>query len=169
MGRNMEKKLSRRYYKLKERPRKDNTYNGTWESSLLFKARTNTLEVNERKKRWGGDNDRCGKCEKRGERIMETLEHVLTECSEYTEERSRLDRNITNKIGQIWDRKKSDDDRGIKTMLGLKDRDEDVIRYTKKFLREMWTKRNRKEITVVGVGPTGSQSEHNYMRCDERR
>ena len=158
---NMEKKPSLNLYKAKEKPRWDNAYNGTWEASLLFKARTNTLEVNERKKRWGGENEECRKCEKRGERITETLEHVITECGEYTEERRRLDINITNKLGQKWDRRKREEDRGLKTILGMQDRDEEVIKYTKKYLKEMWAKRNKKEITKEEV--VQRQSDHNYI------
>ena len=51
-------------------------YNGSWESTLLFKARTDSLEVNEKKKKWGGDKDSCEKCEIRKERNTETLDHV---------------------------------------------------------------------------------------------
>ena len=29
----------------------------------LFKARTDSLEVNEKRKKWGGDKDSCEKCE----------------------------------------------------------------------------------------------------------
>ena len=46
----MEKKNSLRWYKVKEKPRKENIYDGSWESTLLFKARTDSLEVNEKKK-----------------------------------------------------------------------------------------------------------------------
>ena len=127
-----------------------------------YKARTNSLEINERKKKWGGENDKCEKCEKRGERITESLEHVLTECSEYAEERNRLDENITRKIGQLWDRRKMEEDRGLKTMLGLKDKYEEVIKHTKKFLKEVWAKRSKK--TTVGRVSVG-QWEHNYVQA----
>ena len=161
---NMEKKSSLKLYRVKERPEKDKSYNGTWEASLLFKARTNTLEVNERKKKWGGANDKCEKCEKRGERITETLEHVLTECSEYTEERNRLDEKITNKLGQVWVRRKMGEDRGLKTVLGLEDNDKEIVRHAKEFLREIWRKRNKK---ITLKGKTKECQEHNYTRRGE--
>ena len=161
---NMQKKSSLQLYRAKEKPGKDKAYNGTWEASLLFKARTNTLETNERKKKWGGENDECEKCEKRGERIKETLEHVLTECSEYMEERNRLDERIRNTLGQLWNRRKTEEDRGLKTMLGLKDKNEEVVKYTKEFLKEIWRKRNKK---TTLLRETKKINEHNYVRRNQ--
>ena len=158
---NMEKKSSLQLYRVKEKPGKDKAYNGTWEASLLFKARTNTLETNERKKKWGGENDECEKCGKRGERIKETLEHVLTECSEYEEERYRLDERIRNKLGQLWNRRKMEEDRGLKTMLGLKDNNVHVVKYTKEFLKEIWRKRSKK---TSEKRETKEISEHSYVK-----
>ena len=158
---NMGKKSSLQLYRAKDKPGKDNAYNGTWEASLLFKARTNTLETNERKKKWGGEKEECEKCEKRGEKIKETLEHVLTECSEYMEERNRLDEKIKNKLGLLWDRRKREEDRGLKTMLGLIDKNDDVVKYTKEFLRDIWRKRNKK--TTI-KRKRKEISEHNYVR-----
>ena len=158
----MDKKPSLKWYKTKNKPKKEDIYTGTWESALLFKARTNTLEVNERRKKWGGENDKCEKCAKRGENIVETLEHVITECGEYTDERNRVDQNISNKIGHTWERKKREEDRGLKTMLGLENTDKEVVGYTKKFLKEMWIKRNKKE--RQGGGAAQSEQEHSYSR-----
>ena len=64
----MEKKNSLRWYKVKEKPRKENIYDGSWGSTLLFKARTDSLELNEKKRKWGGVNDKCEKCEDGGGR-----------------------------------------------------------------------------------------------------
>ena len=58
-------------------------YNGSWKSTLLFKARTDSLEVNEKRKKWGAGKDTCEKCEIKRERNIETLEHVFIECPEY--------------------------------------------------------------------------------------
>ena len=42
------------WYKNKEKPNNEKIYNGSWESTLLFKARTGSLEVNEKRRKWGG-------------------------------------------------------------------------------------------------------------------
>ena len=119
------------------------------------------LETNERKEKWGGDNNKCEKCEKRGERIEETLEHILTECSEYGEERDRLDERIGNKLGPLWGIRKREEDKGLQTMLGLKDKSEEVVKYTKEFLKTIWRKRNGK----MRLGrEAGRSDEHNYVR-----
>ena len=60
----MEKKKSQRWYKNKEKPKHEIIYNLSSESTLLFKARTDSLEVNEKRKKWGGEKDSCEKCEK---------------------------------------------------------------------------------------------------------
>ena len=99
---NMENKRSLRWYKEKEKPKYENIYNGSWESTLLFKARTDSLEVNEKKKKWGGDTDKCLKCESRGETQIETLEHILVECEEYEEERKIFEEEIKKRI---WGKK----------------------------------------------------------------
>ena len=49
----MEKKKSLRWYKNKENPKNEKIYNGSWESTLLFKARTDSLEVNQKIKEMG--------------------------------------------------------------------------------------------------------------------
>ena len=41
----MEKKRSLRWYKNKEKPNNEEIYNGSWGSTLLYKARTDSLEV----------------------------------------------------------------------------------------------------------------------------
>ena len=58
----MEKKKSLRWYKNKEKP-KNEKYIMDLGNPLLFKARTDSLEVNKKRKKWGGDKDSCEKCE----------------------------------------------------------------------------------------------------------
>ena len=58
-------------------------------SCHIFKARTNTSEVRERKAKWRGENDKCNKCEKKGEMMIETLEHLIREREAYNEEKNR--------------------------------------------------------------------------------
>ena len=35
--------------------------NGPWEFTLLLKARPDSLEVNEKRRKWGGEKDTCEK------------------------------------------------------------------------------------------------------------
>ena len=117
----MEKKKSLRWYKNKEK-KNEKIYNGSWESTLLFKARTDSLEVNEKKKKWGGDKDSCEKCEIRKERNTETLDHVLIECPEYKNERLNFETEVKRSIGEReWEIIKQGEDKGMKEILGLGD------------------------------------------------
>ena len=92
-----------------------------------------------KKKRWGGENDKCEKCGRNEDRPIETIEHLLTECCAYEEERNKFNERMENNIGKDnWSRLKTDDDKGLKTMLGLQgDRKEIIIEDTKKYLREI--------------------------------
>ena len=113
-----------------------------------------------RKKRWGGESDKCEKCENEMNRQIETLEHLMTECKAYETERKEFENKIRNKIGEEnWERRKVEDDRGIKFILGLENNGE-IVSDTKQYLREVWKKRGRKqkthEITKV--------LEHNYTK-----
>ena len=60
-------------------------------------ARTDSLEVNEKRKKWGGDKDSCDKCEIRKEK--KTLDHVLIECPEYKSERLNFETEVKRTIG----------------------------------------------------------------------
>ena len=87
-------------------------YNGSWESTLLFKARTDSLEVNEKRNKWGGDKDSCEKCEIRKERNTETLDHVLIECPEYKSERLNFETEVKRTIGdREWETIKQGEDK----------------------------------------------------------
>ena len=162
---NMEKKNSLKRYKVKEKPTREYIYDGTWESSLLFKARTDSLEVNEKKKRWGGQIDWCEKCGNTEEnRQIETLEHLLTECSGYEEERNKFNEILENKMGkEEWTRLKTRNDKGLKIILGLEGEKKEIIEDTKRYLKEVWRKRNMKERR------RGRRrvDEHNYTRRNE--
>ena len=138
---NMRKKNSLRWYKIKEKPKRENIYDGSWESKLLFKARTDSLEVNEKRRKWGGENDKCEKCEDGRDRQIETLEHLMTECKAYEDERREFENKIKDKIGrEIWERRKGEDDRGMKLILGL-EKNKEMIKDTKQYLKEIWGKK----------------------------
>ena len=140
----MEKKKSLTWYKNKEKPKNEKIYNGSWEAKLLFKARTDSLEVNEKNKKWGGNTDLCEKCQTKSERIIETLEHLLVECPEYEEDRKRFESEMITKIGnREWEETKQSEDKGITEILGLGKYGKKVTDVTKKYLSSIWTKRNK--------------------------
>ena len=50
-------------------------YDRSWRSTLLFKARTNSLEVNEREKNWGAERETCEGC---GREDENDTPHIVT-------------------------------------------------------------------------------------------
>ena len=170
----MEKKKSLRWYKNKEKPKNEKIYNGFWESTLLFKARTDSLEVNEKRKKWGGDKDSCEKCEIRKERNTDTLDHVLIECPEYKSERLNFETEVKRTIGdREWETIKQGEDKGMKEILGLGDCGRKMTDITKKYLATIWRKRklnkngqknNRAENKNIKNLETGKHGDHSYHK-----
>ncbi len=75
----------------------------------------------------------------------ETLEHFIIECDRYSGQRQELDRQVTRIIGrQEWEDRKEEEDRGLRTVLGLTDdRDKHVlVAHMKSFLLNSWKVRN---------------------------
>ena len=140
----MEEKTSLEIYKNKEKPKQESFYNGSWESSLLFKARTNSLEINERIKKWGEGPEHCQKCVTGGENIPETIKHIITECPAYTEEREKMEKDIEGKIGkEKWKKIKREEKMGVDFILGMHTEENEVINSTKTFLGRMWKERKK--------------------------
>ena len=131
-------------------------YNGSWESTLQFKARTDSLEVNEKRKKWGGDKDSCEKCKIRKERNTDTLDHVglLIECPEYKSGRLNFETEVKRTIGdREWETIKQGEDEGMKEILGLGDCGRKMTDITKKYLATIWRKRklNKKGQKIIGL------------------
>ena len=77
----LERKATLKLYRTKKTPKSELFYNGSWAGQLLFKVRTNSLEVNVRTYRWNDNGQRmCMQC---GMGVDETVEHMLLECEEY--------------------------------------------------------------------------------------
>ena len=108
----------------------------------------------------GGENDKCEKCEDGKDRQIETLEHMITECKAYKEQRKEFENKIKERIGEgTWNKRKVEEDKGMKFILGFEENKE-VIKDTKKYLKEIWRSRGRKEKTKVEE----NRVEHNYTR-----
>ena len=138
----MENKPTLKYYKTKEKPSKETFYNGGWGSKLLYKARTGSLETNARTRRWNGGEGQCNQCMPGGDQIEETLEHIIIECTKYTQEREVLERDLVEKLGEgRWEEIKQTENRGMELILGFteefKGKDMEKI---KKFLSKIWKK-----------------------------
>ena len=153
----MEKKKSLLYYANKERPNWEPIYNGTWESSLLFKARSNSLEVKERENRWKNTDERCNNC---NIDTKEDLRHLLIECPKYEKEREKLERKIKMKIGEhAWEQEKRKMDNGVKFILGLeKEKISTLMLETKEYLKEIWLKRKKSQEKIIM-----EENDHNYV------
>ena len=143
----MQQKKSLRWYKEKEKPKKEDAYNGSWESSLLFKMKSDSLEINSRRRRWGIDgNDKCEGCFHNGLHIEETLEHLIMECSQYDTERACLEREIKEEIGEDrWQRAKDEESKGIDVILNVSSERNKIEIITKKFIGKVWKRGNEAE------------------------
>ena len=128
------------WYERKECPRHEWCYDGSFGSQLLFKARTQSLEVNARTYRWSESGVRmCEQCD-RG--VDESVLHVVLECERYDRERQRLLDSVVQLVGQDeWLRVSSMDDRGMCLLLGLGEGCLNVTEMVKMFLVKVWTER----------------------------
>ena len=162
---NIRNKPSLRRYANKVKPRRERFYDGSWESKIFFKARTNSLEIRERKNRWTGEDKYCEYCTERGEREIENLEHLIIECPKYEIEREEMIRRIVTKIGrEKWEEIKEEED-GLRHLLGFTEEIGDLVGVTKNFLGKVWKRyqengrgdgrQGRNRIREVG-------EEHNY-------
>ena len=68
----MENKSTLRYFKEKVKPERELFYYGSWEAKLLFKARSDSLELNGRTGEWRGIPTNCKKMW-RGKRNLGTF------------------------------------------------------------------------------------------------
>ena len=136
----MEGKNTLELYKGKEKPMKENFYDGSFESTFLFKARTGSLEVKSRTYRWSLDNSKiCATCKKEEENIQ----HLLAECEGYSAEREVFMGEIVDVIGQRkWDEISTSEDYGLSYILGIgMNIQEGVVARTKQYLGRVWALR----------------------------
>jgi hypothetical protein len=136
-------KATLEWYEGKERPKCERWYDGSWGSQLLFKARSQSLELNARTYRW---NERRSKsCEACDLNEDETVVHVLVECSRYEDERARFLRVLESEVGRMemneWFAR---DDRGVRVIMGFeKGMSGRAMEGMKTYLSEVWAVRDR--------------------------
>ena len=86
---------------------------------------------------------------------------MITECKAYEKERNEFEDKIKEKLGvEIWERKKLGNDKGMKTILGLETDKNEMMEITKKYLRDIWRRRNMKGKTKEIL----RGEDHNYIK-----
>ena len=150
-------KQTLRYYKYKEKPGKEKFYNGSWKSKALFRARTDSLDINARKRGQSADQH-CNKCINTTN-ALESLEHVLLECDQYEAPRDIWINRVRGILGdEAWgELRDGDSDECMKVLLGFDKENETIIQATGDFLVKALSIRNREAPSVVHV-------EHPYAR-----
>ena len=94
----MECKETLEWYRKKKFPKYESFYEGTLGSDLLFRARTQCLNVNTRNYRWSESQSKeCQMCD-RG--VDETVLHVVLECEKYSRERTRMMQVFLREMGE---------------------------------------------------------------------
>ena len=134
-------------YGLKKAPHWESFYDGSWGSSLLFKARSGSLEVNERTYRFNPRNSKeCEHgCIVNGRVAEETIQHIMTECSGYSEAMAWAIDEYKRVMGEDGFREiilRGDEDQGTNFFLGLVEEvPREVVEVTKKYLVWIWAVR----------------------------
>ena len=94
----VKKSLTSQRFKRECKIKYENFYEGTWGCSLLFKARSKSLETKDRTRRWNENEWCCNSCMRMGDQIRENLEHIKIECKAYENERQDLINKINERI-----------------------------------------------------------------------
>ena len=160
----MQSKSTLVWYRNKVMPRHECMYEGSYASELLFKARSQSLEVNARTYRWSVDGSR--ECKSCGTAAEESVFHLIVECSSYVNEWNVLMRHVREVCGaecmESWD---EENERGMCVILGISGVAEAKVsmEVVKPFLESVWKKRSEmSERDVIEVQLR--EFEHNYAR-----
>ena len=115
------------YQEFKSEMREERSYYNNFSSKLLFAARSNTMELNELRERWGKGSSRCDLC---GEE-KEDLEHFVLKCP-----------SLENKRGGVIGRFRRNGDRDTLGILLFETRGDDCEE-VKAMLRDLWGERDK--------------------------
>ena len=135
-------------YKEKKCPKMERFYDGSWCSSIYFKARAGALELNTRTYRYNENRSKmCEWCGRMGRQVEESLEHVMVVCEGYDELRGiaieRYKEILGCDITRYWAER---DDGGLQFLLGFEDAGWEVIEITKWFLGAIWNERELRKV-----------------------
>ena len=130
-------------YSAKEAPRREDCYFGSLGCSLLFKARSGSLETN-RRTHWYNE-ERTKNCQMCSLGTEETIHHLLFECRGFDVDREWAMTKYRDLLGiQGFDLMKEKDDDGLGFILGLDEEAPRVImEITKVYLGMVWKQRGR--------------------------
>ena len=153
LGRNkwksgMASKKTLEWYCLKECPTGVSYYNGSWGCELLFKARSQSLEVNARTYRWNVDKRKECKMCSTGQ--VESVYHVLVECKKYEKERDALMKVVSQEWGVAFFNEWNENEvRNMSRLLGIIGKvNERVIEAVKEFLKKGWSIRKQASVDM---------------------
>ena len=138
----IESKVSLGLYAIKPQPKMEFFFDGNWASTLLFKARSNSMEINDRTYRF--NEGRIRECEMCRNGIIdgafETTIHLIAECEAYDNARGRAMEQYIDIMGRDWfDEVVSADDSGLSHFLGLVlGTPLEVVNVTKSLLSNIW-------------------------------
>ena len=126
------------YYQSKIVPKKEQFYDGSLGSALLFKARTLSLEVNRRTYRWNDTGSK--KCDKCNLDVNESVFHFMAECPKYDQPRDQFMEKCINILGiERFRAITGRVDRGLKFFLGFEEGvPGQLMDNVKEFLEEAW-------------------------------
>ena len=139
----MDAKSTLQWYKRKCQPACEKLYDGSYGSELLFKARSQSLEVNARTYRWNSDGSKlCKMCDSGSE---ETVYHVIVECTMYEYERSVFIEKLSEEGGDRIIREWYEDEvQNMCILLGIVDGASlSMMENMKVYLEKMWKRRMR--------------------------
>ena len=162
----IEGKTSLARYGKKKCPKKETFYDGSWVSSLLFGARSGSLDLNERTYRFNDTRSKICEhgCIQGGRQREETVQHIMTECEGYPEAMDWAIREYNDILGEQRFREisESSEDQGLDFLIGLEDDvPPEVLEVTKAYLGLIWIEREKKIRIRLGQGTEGSlPSDH---------
>ena len=157
----MKSKMTLKWYKSKKSPGSEHVYDCSYSSELLFKARSQSLEVNARTYRWNAEGSKeCKVCDTRAE---ESVFHIIVKCVGYEREREVLmheaNVNFGNDFFETWG---VDENRGMYQLLGLNESNCRICEVMKIFLVNVWKKRSEYH---GRINVQRDVCEHNYARA----
>ena len=127
----MERKSTMEIYRRYKDKIKENWYDNSFASRLLFRARSNSLQLNWRG-RFGGGDETCQLC---GEGVIEDQEHFLKRCEGLKH------------LREVWG---IADDVEMKKLLLFEEHTEREVDQLKRYLDSIWRKRERRGSVMNG-------------------
>ena len=154
----MQGKSTLQWYDSKEKPAAVRVYDGSFGSELLFKVRSQSLEVNARTYRWNEDGSK--ECKVCAMGIDESVYHVIVECAGYMRERQEFMTNVRSMEGSDIFNEWSESNMGM--LLGVNGEMKASMEVLKDFLVRIWCKRSR--MSERGLNERQMGVDHNYVR-----